>query len=354
MNPEEKQVTPATKMIKCVVWDLDETLWRGVLLEDPSVSLREEAPSVIQMLDGRGILQSVASRNDARSAMAQLQAFGLAPFFLYPQIHWSSKVGSIVRIAELLNIGLDSVLFIDDQPAERDEVTFSLPQVQTLAPPADLQDLLDLPELTVPIVTPEAAQRRQMILDESRRQADQEAFSGPEEAFLATLGLLLTISSAEERDLERAKELTERTNQLNSTGLTYSAGELASLLSSRHHRLLIARLEDRYGSYGTVGLVLLECQPDLWTIKLLLTSCRVISRGVGTLLLNHVMRLALEAGVRLQADFQPTGRNRMMAITYAFAEFKPVGLAGTQLIFESDLSQIQPCPDFVTLKICPH
>jgi FkbH-like protein len=99
--------------------------------------------------------------------------------------------------------------------------------------------------------------------------------------------MVMTISPARGDDLERAEELTVRTSQLNSTGRTYSREQLAELGQSDDHRLLIARLEDRYGSYGRIGPALVETGDTHWTVKLLLTSCRVMSRGVGTVLLDH-------------------------------------------------------------------
>src|SRR5262245_24827746 len=91
------------RMIKCLVWDLDDTLWRGTLLEDLQVSLKENVVNVIKTLDGRGILQSIASKNDYQQAMDQLQRFELAEYFLYPQIHWNSKASSIKTIASSIN-----------------------------------------------------------------------------------------------------------------------------------------------------------------------------------------------------------------------------------------------------------
>ena len=97
------------KSIKCVVWDLDNTLWQGVLLEDESVTLTEGIREIIVELDKRGILQSVASKNEFNTAMKKLQQLGLDEYFLYPQISWNSKSSSIQAIAKALNIGYSQV-----------------------------------------------------------------------------------------------------------------------------------------------------------------------------------------------------------------------------------------------------
>ena len=107
--------------IKCVIWDLDNTIWDGTLLEDSSVSLKPRIGEVLEELDRRGILHSIASRNDYDQAMAKLQEFGIADYFLYPEIRWDAKSLSVRLIQEHLNIAYDTLLFIDDQPFERDD-----------------------------------------------------------------------------------------------------------------------------------------------------------------------------------------------------------------------------------------
>lgn len=156
-----------------------------------------------------------------------------------------------------------------------------------------------------------------------------------------------------EGDLERAEELTVRTHQLNATGVTYSHEELDAFRCSDDHLLLVASLEDRFGSYGTIGLALIERHPELWTLKLLLMSCRVMSRGVGAVLLNHVLRLASAAAVRLQAEFVPTDRNRVMYVTYKFAGFSEVSTAGPIHVLEHSLASIPGPPSHVELIAHP-
>lgn len=336
-------------MIKCIVWDLDNTLWQGVLLEDGSVRLRDNVIEIVQSLDRRGILQSIASKNDHDQAMELLRSFGLTEYFLYPQINWSSKVLSIITIASSINIGLDTVAFIDDQQFERDEVSFSLPEVSCIDP-VELDSLLDRPEMNPRFITEDAGLRRLMYLSDIKRQQAEEEFIGPQDEFLTTLEMNLKIAPAEVGDLNRAEELTLRTNQLNTTGYTYSYEELNEYRQSDRHLLLIASLSDRYGAYGKIGLVLIECEEREWTIKLLLMSCRVMSRGVGMILINYIMRLAKEAKVRLLAEFVPNGRNRMMQVSYKFANFHEMARHGDLILFENDLSRIQGLPAYVKIE----
>lgn len=340
--------------IKCVVWDLDNTLWDGVLLEDPEVSPRAQAVELIRLLDRRGVLNSIASRNDPEAAHARLRELGLEGLFVYPQIGWHAKSGSIAEVATALNFATRALAFVDDDPYERAEVTHAHPDVLCLDA-AGLTGLERLPELTPRFITEESARRREMYRSQVVREAREREFSGAPEEFLADLRMVFTIRRANVGDLQRAEELTVRTNQLNSTGRTYSYEELAVLSTDPDHVLLVAELNDRYGEYGTIGLALAERDTEHWHLRLLLMSCRTMSRGVGTILLNHVLSLAKEAGASaLRADFVETGRNRMMQITYAFAGFVELSRDDSHVVLESDLSRIQEPADYIEVVVVPE
>ena len=127
--------------------------------------------------------------------------------------------------------------------------------------------------------------------------------------------------------------------------------ELNELSESPDHLLLVASLTDKLGSYGKIGLALVEKGEKVWQLRMMLMSCRVMSRGVGMVLLNHIMTLAKEAGVALHADFVETGRNRMMQITYAFAGFREVSRDGSLVVLGADLDALQPPPPYVDIEI---
>jgi len=334
------------RAIKLVVWDLDKTLWDGVLLEGDTVHLRPGIRETLAILDERGILQSIASKNDHETALRSLQNFCIHEYFLYPQINWNSKAVNIRTIIQSIGIGEDTVAFVDDDAFEREEVRHSLPELLILD--ADSADgMIGRPEFMPPFVTQDSARRRQMYMADIERRNAEAQFVGPLEEFLASLKMKFVVSPVKEGDLQRAEELTVRTNQLNTTGYTYSYDELNTFRHSPDHLLLIASLDDKFGGYGKVGLGLVEKATDVWTIKLLLMSCRVMSRGVGTILMNHVAMMARDAGVRLRAEFRPNGKNRIMLVTYKFAAFQEVEKIGDIIIFEHDHKHIQPPPEWV-------
>lgn len=318
------------------------------MMEDGNVVLRNGILNVIQTLDQRGILQSIASRNEHDIAIKKLEEFGICEYFIYPQINWGSKSTSIQNIAKLINIGIDSIAFIDDQQFEREEVHFHHPDVFCIDA-SEIEHILDIPEFVPRFITEDSQQRRQLYMNDIVRNQIEESFDGTQSEFLESLQMHFSIASVIGDDLKRAEELTVRTNQLNATGYTYSYEELDEFRNSPNHKLLISELTDKYGTYGKIGLTLLECNDKVWTLKLLLMSCRVMSRGVGSVMLNYITGMARDAGVTLRAEFVPTDRNRMMLLTYKFAGFKEMEDRDGVVIFEHDSSKVQPISEYVTL-----
>lgn len=316
MHTEETR----TGTVKCLVWDLDNTLWRGVLLEDGDVRLSEEIRRVIVGLDERGILQSVASRNDHDHAWRRLVDLGVAEYLVLPHIGWGPKSASIAAIADRLRFAHSAMAFIDDQPAERAEVAYRLPGVRCY--PAEMAPrLLDLPEFSPARLTEDSRHRRAMYQANFARETARAEFTGPDEEFLRTLGLRMQIRRADERDLDRAEELTLRTSQMNATGVHYSHQTLRTLLSDPRHEVLVVTMTDRFGPHGAVGVLLIEKHATVWHLKLLATSCRVVAFGAGAVTLGWLSDRAAAAGVHLVADFRRTDRNRMMEVAYRFAGF---------------------------------
>lgn len=339
------------KKIKCVVWDLDNTLWNGVLLEGSCTGLKTGAREVIVELDNRGILHSIASKNEPEAAMAKLKEFEIAEYFIYPQVSWSPKSVAIREIADKINIHTNTLAFVDDQIFERDEVSMAIGDILCLDA-CELLNIPDMPEFQPRFITQDSKMRRKLYQESMIRQQVEAEFTGTHAEFLKQLEMVVTISPAEEGDLERAEELTVRTNQLNSTAVTYSYAELDAFRKSEDYLLYTAELKDKYGSHGKIGLMLMECKEERWILKLLLVSCRVMSYGMGSILLNYAIHQAKEhGGVQLFADFRPTDRNRVMYVTFKMAGFYESGQNGDILSLAKDMQDIQPYPRYIDLRI---
>jgi len=336
--------------VKCIVWDLDNTIWDGVLTESKEVVLKPQIKEVLEEFDSRGILHSIASKNNHEDAMGKLKEFGIDKYFLYPQINWNAKSGSVQQIQKSLNFGIDTFAFIDDQPFEREEVESVLPEVETIDA-EEYKNLIEIPRFNPRFITTDSKKRRSMYMSDILRNTTEVDYAGPKEEFLAGLNMEFIISDAKEEDLKRAEELTVRTNQLNATGRTYDYDELNTFRLSNDYKLIVCELTDKYGSYGKIGLVLIHKTKENWHVKLLLMSCRVMARGVGTVLLSYIMKEAQKEGKELLADFKTTDRNRMMYVTFKFAKFAEIEKKEDYVILKNDLSDIQDYPEYIKVTI---
>ncbi len=228
----EKLSRQPSPKVKCVVWDLDGTLWDGVLVKDgpEAIRPREGVIELVEQLDRRGVLQSIASKNDHEAAWDLLGEFQLQQYFLYPAIHWGPKSESIRQLAEELNIDLNTVALIDDSAFERDEVTAHFTQVRAYDT-IDVDRLLELSEFDFP-VTAESARRREMYGQEVQRKRVASDFDGQYEEFLRTCGLCVTVFTPQTKnEVVRCVELVQRTNQLNTSGNRYERSEIEALLA---------------------------------------------------------------------------------------------------------------------------
>jgi FkbH-like protein len=269
---------PSTATCKCVVWDLDHTLWNGVLIEDgfQGIRIREGVVDVVMELDRRGILQSIASKNNRDDAMAALEKLGLADYFLHPQIHWQPKSSSMAAIAQSLNIGIDTLMFVDDQEFERQEVASVWPQVRVVDT-RDVRGIPARPECQVP-VTDESRLRRSMYRQQEQRTVLQQAHNGDYIGFLKESGIQVEWARLQESNLPRVYELTQRTNQMNFSGNRYSVDELQRIAGDEALDTYVLRCSDRFGSYGIVGFALLHLQQ--LRLMDLMFSCRVQGKRV--------------------------------------------------------------------------
>ena len=294
---------------KCVVWDLDNTVWQGTLAEDgiDGIVLDERIPPIIRELDRRGILQSIASKNDMQPALAALEGFGLKDFFLYPQISWNPKSTAIQRIAELLDIGLDTFVLVDDQAFERAEVNERLSSVRVLAE-TEIPNLLRNPWFDLP-VTSEGVNRRSMYQAEQKRKSTFDASTTDYVEFLRRCDLTIQVSPLSQAVMERAHELSQRTNQLNVSGRRYTREELMEVQANNAGRAgYVFSCRDRFGDYGIIAMCMVN--KDNAQIESFMMSCRVQRKHVEDAIFSWLAsKLATDGFDSMSVQYKKTSRN---------------------------------------------
>lgn len=326
----EPQVAPAAKDVKCVVFDLDNTLWRGTLAEGDQVALDPDSQSLLKHLDERGILLSIASKNDLESAWPTIQRLGLADYFLYPQISWNQKSEGVRTIARRLNIGTDSLAFIDDNPFELDEVSRACPEVLCINS-SKMASLFDDPRFSGS-KTGDSGRRREFYRRAEARDAAQASFGENYVGFLASCEIHLEIEPFTAENSERVAELVQRTNQLNFSGHKHTRIELEEILADSTLEKLVLKSHDRYGSYGTIGFCIVSRTPDSVLIHDLMLSCRVQGKHLERALFQHlVMSHSASGSPKLRINFHSTGRNTPAKNTLESLGFHPCTFGPDQL-----------------------
>src|SRR5262245_42965896 len=332
----ELTVPKAAKTIKLVIWDLDNTLWDGILVEDgpEGVKLKPGVLGLIQELDRRGILQSIASKNNPELAMAQLRTLGLDEYFLFPRIGWNTKGRAVKELVEEFNIGPDTVAFIDDSPFEREEVATSNPLVRVF--PETIRDaLLTLPEFS-PIATTDASRRRHLYTIERERGAARSNFHSDYLSFLRSCEMRLIIRPISELNVDRAHELIQRTNQLNFSGNRYTRAQVTTIVKDPRYDHYGIECVDRFGEYGMVGFAVVEkAGPRLVDLML---SCRVQAKRVEHAFISFLLKRYYELGLStFEALYRPTERNQEAGKVFSDLGFSVVQRSAAGILFMFNL-----------------
>lgn len=313
---------------KCVVLDCDNTLWGGVIGEDglAGIQLGDEFPGtgyrdfqrLLLYWRQQGVLLALASKNneadvwevfDKHSGMI-LKREHISAW----QINWNPKSENIPHIAKALNIGVDSLVFIDDNPMEIDYMRTARPEVHSVLLPEEPADILgamrSLTDFDRLEITTEDRQRADMMRAEQQRESLGGSLS--KEEFLRSLELRLDFFSAQPEDLDRITQLINKTNQFNLSTIRRTLDEVRALASSPTHRIFGLRVSDKFGEYGLTGVVIAKIAKDRseLIIDTLLLSCRVLGRGVETALLAALAEEArTEGATELVAAFIPSAKN---------------------------------------------
>ncbi len=296
------------KKVKLVIWDLDNTLWKGILVENSNVVLCKEFADIIKMLDAKGIVSSVASKNNFEQAWTKLQQLGLDEYFVFPKIDWNPKSANIAKTIQQMNINPDTVVFVDDNPMELHEVSLMLPSV-TCVMPDEMENLVKSERFNV-VVTDESRKRRNTYKMIESMKHEEEEWQGNLDEFIAQCRIVLKVSQPKKANIKRCYELLQRTNQLNSSGRRLSFEEVEKLVfDNPHGRGYVLEASDKFGDYGIVAFLLTETVEDKTRVTDFVISCRVANRKIEPTLINELARIS---GGEIEFVYRHTGLNEPM------------------------------------------
>jgi FkbH-like protein len=316
---------------KCIVLDLDNTLWGGVIGDDglDGIRLGDGADGeafvafqgFLKSLSERGVILAVCSKNDEDTAKE--------PFLRHPEMrlklddisvfraNWDNKPDNILEIADTLNIGLDSLVFVDDNPFERDLVRLMLPSVtvpEMPEDPADYVTAIDRLRLFETIsFSAEDKHRGLMYKDNALRQAHSKKFEDLS-GYLESLEMEATVGPLDSFHLRRMSQLINKSNQFHLTGTRYSESELETLNSDSKHIIRYFKLKDKFGDNGLISVVILRRDMDCAIIDTWVMSCRVLSRGMEEFITREILSLARKTGCRrVMGRYVPSKKNQLVA-----------------------------------------
>ena len=338
-------VTLATKgrAVKCVVLDLDNTLWGGVVGDDGPHGIKIAAhgdgeafhrfQSFLKELKNRGILLAVCSKNEHENAVRPFEVnsemvLKLEDITVFVA-NWENKPENIRKIREALNIGLDSMLFLDDNPFERAAVRTLLPDVMVPELPEDPADyvkaLVELNLFETTAFSAEDAERSTLYRQEAQRRIAETSAASFED-YLQSLDMTIQMGRFAPEQLGRITQLLQRSNQFNLTTQRHNQAQCEAMMNDVEGCLpLTASLRDRFGDHGLISIVVVrpDRAADAAVISDWLMSCRVLTRGVEEYLMNHVVEQARQWGLAtVTASYIPTAKNAMVKDFYARFDFR--------------------------------
>ena len=332
------------KVKKCLVLDLDNTLWGGVIGDDgvnglvlgretPEGEAYTEFQEYVKALKERGVILAVCSKNDddvARSGFSHPDSVLSVDDFVAFYANWDNKDVNIRKIAQEINIGLDSLVFLDDNPAERAIVRESVPDVSVPeVDPSDVSSYIRVLEEAGYFDTAAISEddlKRTATYQQNRQRATLEAVSGSYDDFLASLDMEAEVSPFREIYFDRIAQLTNKSNQFNLTTKRYTLADIRALSQDGRYITVYIRLKDRFGDNGVISLAVGEVKGGELHIVLWLMSCRVLKRGVEDLMLDTLVNEAVKAGCsKVIGYYYPTAKNGMVKEHYKRFGFTMTG-----------------------------
>lgn len=348
---------------KCIVLDLDNTLWGGIIGDDGIDAIELDSLGAgkaftdfqywLRNLKERGIILAVCSKNTehiAREAFERhpsmiLKTEDIAVFMA----NWSPKAQNIAAIRSVLNIAYDAMVFLDDDPVEREMIRQSFPEISVPDLPDDpalyVEYLRSLNLFETTSYTPADPGRTRQYQEAAGRAAAQQSFESLD-AFLQSLKMKASVKTADAFTIPRIAQLTQRSNQFNLRTQRYSAADIERMAADEHYHIISIGLKDRFGDYGLISVLVLRREDDnTLFIDTWIMSCRVLKRGVEALALNEAVSLAKVAGAqKLIGEYLPTAKNGIVNDHYA-----DLGFIEKNGRWELGVENYQPKEHFISI-----
>lgn len=350
---------------KCIVLDLDNTLWGGIIGEDglegiklgPTPEGRPffEFQQYLLSLFNRGVILAINSKNNLDDALEVLRKHPYMVLkeehFANIKINWGDKISNMKAIAKELNIGIDSLVFIDDDKLNREMVKDALPEILTIDLPEDpalyLKILMEINDFNTLQITEEDKQRGKLYAEQRQRAELQQSITDITK-YLRALKMVVTIQQANHFNIPRIAQLTQKTNQFNMTTRRYTEEEIKKMANDDKYLIVSIKVEDKFGDNGITGVIIVEKQNYAWRIDNYLLSCRIIGRRVEEVFLSYIIKRAKKEKAKiLSGEFITTKKNAPAKNFYKDNAFTLVKKAENSELWEYNLKRPYKTPEFI-------
>jgi FkbH-like protein len=331
------------RILKLVIWDLDETILTGIL-EEKNEEINPAAQKLMTQLNARGVLQALATQNQPDVFRSLTQNFDWLDIFVHMEVDLNPKIDKIAKILDTLSINPLDTAFVDQDTFERDSIAVQIPGITAWS----LSEAADYLESSSTAVTEEARRRPQMYAAQQiRRQKEDKADNYID--FLRACNMNITVRPYAPGDAARAAELLARTHQMN-LGILPFEEAIARLEQRAEHDVVLAELKDNYGDMGRCGIVhFTPCEDDEALIESLAISCRTRARGLALAMLVGLLRHPRVGYQRFRCRYVYNGFNRPLRMLLMAAGFKPQGETD-ELMLSAESLQNKDVPDWVQLN----
>lgn len=310
--------------IKCVIWDLDNTMWEGILGENNNVTLKPRITEVLKYLNSKGIIQSIASKNYESSAINKLKEFNIEQYFVVPQISYSPKNILIRKILEFINIDEEFVAYVDDEEFEINEIKRYFPNINVYKAEKYMDFLTDV-KFQTDLITEDSKKRTEYLKTKEKRVKAEKDFIGLKERFMQDAKTQIIIHKFSKKNSGRVFELIERTNKYNNIDKgIINENYILKYVKEESGNIIVIEMNDKYGKYGTIGTMLFKIIDKKMFIDAFGISCRVLGRGIPISIFSGIINKLFEEKkiTEVICKIKYTKKNRESIILLNLLEFK--------------------------------
>ncbi len=315
------------KTKKALIFDCDNTLWKGILGEDgfDKIKIYKEIQHIAIMLAKKGVILGLCSKNNPQDVNEVLEKHPdmilKDEHIIIKKVNWENKVSNLKAIAKELNIGLDSLVFVDDSNFEVNLIKEELPMVEVFQVPAkDYEYAMIMRKISnlfyYPKETKEDLEKVRMYKSQVKR-AEEEQSIGDIEEYLKSLELVVSTYIDDSKEISRISQMTQKTNQFNLTTKRYTEADIENFINSSNYTVIAIGVSDKFGDNGIVGVAILEHQNDLVIIDTLLMSCRVLGRNIEYKFMDIIVDRLNSKGVdKIESNYLKTYKNEQVSNLY--------------------------------------